>query len=74
MANQVFRGSYTIVMVFRAKLSKIFRFFSTKEVELDLDKFWDLEKLLRTFFFVEIWPCEGGKSIFSRFLYESYGF
>ena len=61
-------------MVFRAKFWKkiFFRFFSTKEVELDLEKFWDLEKFLRNFFFffVEIWPGQSGKSIFSRFLYD----
>ena len=53
-----FRGSYTIFMVCRAKFGKkkFFRFFSTKEVELDLEKFWDLEKFLRSPWACPIFP------------------
>ena len=58
VANQVFRGCYTIFMVCRAKFGKkkFFRFFSTKEVELDLEKFWDLEKFLRSPWACPIFP------------------
>ena len=58
MANQIFRGSNTIVRVFRAKFckKKITRFFSTKEVVLDLEKFWDIDTFLRKnfYFFLSI--------------------